>query len=71
MVSFFGSRSSVDSTDRSDLQQIIADQAREFAFFREQALSLRCDHSPEATYPLSVGELDITNPPKEKNEVIP
>ena len=71
MASLFGSRSSVDSTDHSDLQQIIADQAREIASLREQASSLRGDHSLEAADTLSVGDLNITNPFEEEDEVTP
>ena len=71
MASLFGSRSSVDSTDHIDLQQIIADQARELASFREQASSLRGDHSLEAADTLSVGDLNITNPFEEEDEVTP
>ena len=67
MASLFGSRSSVDSTDHSDLQQIIANQARELASFREQASSFRGDHSLEAADTLSVGDLNITNPFEEDN----
>ena len=71
MASLFGSRSSVDSTDHSDLQQIIADQAKELASFREQVFLLSGDHSLEAADTLSVGDFNITNPFEEEDEVTP